>query len=160
MSRTLVVVRHAKSDWTGDHADRDRPLNSRGRKQAAEAGRWLAAHAPYLDLAVVSPAARSRLTWDLVAVELRDPPPVRVAEAAYAFEGGVLLDLVAGLDPEVEAVVLVGHNPAAEALVSALVGSGHAMPTSCIAVLRWEGTWDAPHDVELVAHGRPPAMPT
>jgi phosphohistidine phosphatase len=159
MKRTLVVVRHAKSDWTGDHADRDRPLNSRGRHQAAEAGAWLAAHAPWLQAAVVSPAARSRTTWDLIAVELRDAPPVRVAEAAYSFDGGVLLDLVRDLDPACEAVVLVGHNPAVAALVSALTGEDVAMPTACVAVLEWEGSWDDPRDVALVAHGRPPEQP-
>lgn len=144
---SLVVVRHAKSDWSGDHADRDRPLSSRGRRQAAEAGRWLAAHGPRLDLAVVSPAQRARATWDLVAAELDDAaPPVRVEEAAYTFDGAELVSLVRELEG---CVAVVGHNPAVEELVLLLTGQARPMKTSCVAVLDvGAGT--------LLAHGRPP----
>ena len=70
MAHTLVVIRHAKSDWDVDAADRDRPLAKRGRRQAPPTGRWLAAQDLALDLAVVSPAARARQTWELVAAQL------------------------------------------------------------------------------------------
>lgn len=146
-ARTLVLVRHAKSDWSGDHADLDRPLAPRGRRQATEAGRWLAAHGPRLDLAVVSPATRARATWDLVAAELADPPPVRVEAAAYTFDGGDLLDLVRGLEG-LRAVALVGHNPALEELLELLTGERRRMTTSCLAVIE-HGS--------LTHHGRPPS---
>lgn len=145
---TLVVVRHAKSDWSGAHADRDRPLAPRGRRQAAEAGRWLAAHGPALELAVVSPAERARATWDLVSAELAAPPPVRVAEAAYSFDGGALRSLVA--ETEASAYALVSHNPAVEELVSLLTGEDVAMPTSCLAVIDLAAG-------RLLTHGRPPS---
>lgn len=145
--RMLVVVRHGKSDWSGDHADRDRPLAPRGRRQAAEAGRWLAAHGPRLDLAVVSPAARATQTWELVTAELTDPPPVRVEEAAYCFGGDALLPLVHDVEGS---VALVGHNPAVEELVELLTGEVRRMPTSCLAVV------DLDHR-RLLHHGRPPA---
>jgi phosphohistidine phosphatase len=145
---TLVVVRHAKSDWSGSHADRDRPLAPRGRRQAAEAGRWLATHGPDLDLAVVSPAERARATWELVSGELAAPPPVRVAQAAYTFDGAALRELVAGV--EAETFALVGHNPAVEELLELLTGEARPMPTSCVAVVDLEAK-------RLLAHGRPPS---
>ncbi len=148
-SRTLVLVRHAKSDWSGDHLDRDRPLAPRGRRQAPASGRWLAAHGPTLDLAVVSPATRARATWDLIAAELVDPPPIRVEETAYTFGGEDLLDLVRGLD-DLSAVALVGHNPALEELLELLTGEVRRLPTSCLAVV------DLDRGV-LTRHGRPPA---
>jgi len=40
--RTLILLRHAKSDWSGDETDVARPLAKRGRRQAPDAGRWLA----------------------------------------------------------------------------------------------------------------------
>lgn len=144
---TLVVLRHGKSDWSGGHADRDRPLAPRGRRQATEAGGWLAAHGPALDLAVVSPAERARATWAQASAELAAPPPVRVAEAAYTFDGASLRDLVAGV--EAGCFVLVSHNPAVEELVSLLTGEDVAMPTSCLAVVDLAAG-------RLVAHGRPP----
>ncbi|MEJ7796683.1 MAG: histidine phosphatase family protein [Nocardioides sp.] len=145
--RTLVLVRHSKSDWSGSHADRDRPLARRGRRQAAEAGRWLAEHVPRFDLAVVSPAARAVQTWDLVAAALRSAPPVRVEEAAYTFDGHVLHSLVRDLEG---IVALVGHNPAVEELLELLTGEVRRMPTSCLAVV------DLDHG-RLTHHGRPPA---
>jgi len=147
--RTLVLIRHGKSDWSGDHADRDRPLSDRGRRQAPRAGRWLAEHGPRLDLAVVSPATRASATWDLVAAELPEPPPVRVEEAAYTFDGEDLVDLVDGLE-EATAVALVGHNPALEELLERLTGEVRRLPTSCLAVI------DLEHG-RLLHHGRPPA---
>ena len=73
---TLILLRHAKSDWSGGGADLDRPLAKRGRRQAAEAGRWLAANVPGIDLAVVSPATRAGSTWKVVAGELDGPTTV------------------------------------------------------------------------------------
>src|SRR5680860_687277 len=40
--RTLILLRHAKSNWAGDEADVDRPLAERGLHQAPLAGQWLA----------------------------------------------------------------------------------------------------------------------
>lgn len=94
---TLILLRHAKSDWSGGEADIERPLARRGRRQAAEAGRWLAANVPGIDLAVVSPATRTRSTWDVVAGELDRPPEVLVDDRVYAASGDELLEVVRGL---------------------------------------------------------------
>ena len=37
--RTLLIVRHAKSDWEAGAPDHERPLNARGRREAPELGR-------------------------------------------------------------------------------------------------------------------------
>ena len=68
--RTLILLRHAKSDWSGNEADVDRPLSKRGLRQAPHAGRWLAHSISSIDLAVVSPATRARSTWELASAEL------------------------------------------------------------------------------------------
>ena len=39
--RTLVLLRHAKSDYPGGVADHDRPLAPRGEREAGLAGEWL-----------------------------------------------------------------------------------------------------------------------
>lgn len=156
---TLVLLRHGKSDWSTGADDRDRPLTSRGRRQAAEAGDWLRDHGPALDLAVVSVAARAGETWSLASAQLAAPPRVEHVEAAYTFDGDSLAQLVAGLPDDVAAAVLVGHNPALEELLESLSGEDRELKTSCLAVLRWDGGWADPHRVELVAHGRPPGAP-
>ena len=158
---TLVLIRHAKSDWAANAPDLHRPLNRRGQRQAPESGRWLAEHLQPIDLAVVSPAQRARSTWDLVAAELSDPPPITVDERAYTFDGRGLLPIIHDLADDLGTVALVGHNPAMEELVGHLTGAWVAMPTSCVAVIGLTGPWSqagpgAPQAAELLAHGRPP----
>ena len=92
---TLILLRHAKSDWSGHEGDHDRPLAKRGRRQAPEAGRWLAANVDSIDLAIVSTANRARSTWDLASDELDQPPTTRLDDDAYAASAGDLLDMVA-----------------------------------------------------------------
>ncbi|MGZ4592780.1 MAG: SixA phosphatase family protein, partial [Actinomycetes bacterium] len=92
--RTLILLRHAKSDWSGGEADIDRPLGKRGRRQAPDAGRWLAASIDSIDLAVMSPARRARSTWNLVSAELDVPPPTRIDDRVYTESDSELLDVV------------------------------------------------------------------
>lgn len=159
MTVHLVLLRHAKSDWDTGAPDRERPLAARGRRQAGEAGEWLARHEADrpLDLALVSPARRAEETWERASARLAVPPPVRSAEAAYTFDGDDLLELVRGLVAE-PAVVLVGHNPALEELVQRLTGAWVPMRTAALAVVELDG-WDAAGTSRgrLLAHGRPPA---
>ena len=147
----LLLLRHAKSDWGTNAADLDRPLAKRGRRQAPEAGRWLAEHGPAIELAVVSPARRARETWELVAAELGSTPEARVDRRLYFDSPAeVLADLPAG----VRAAVLVGHNPDLEDLVHRLTGEYAEMVTSAIAWIRLP-EWTATSG-ELIAAGRPP----
>jgi len=156
--RTLILLRHAKSDWSGDEADIDRPLAERGRRQAPEAGRWLDANVDAIDLAVVSPAVRARSTWDLVATELEAPPPTMTDVRVYGASGGELLAVVSDVSDDLGTVVLVGHNPGMEDLVLRLTARRVRMPTSALAVIDWSGSWStvAESFAELRASGRPP----
>jgi phosphohistidine phosphatase len=158
--RTLLVLRHAKSDWSGGEADIDRTLNPRGQAQASEVGGWLAEQAPTIDLAVVSPATRARATWARVSAELPAGPEARVEERAYAASVSDLLQIVREFPNEARTVILVAHNPGLEALVEVLSGESITMPTSGLAVLTLPGSWAeaAPATAALRASGRPPAL--
>ncbi|MFB7337421.1 histidine phosphatase family protein [Streptomyces adustus] len=151
--RRLVVLRHAKSAWPEGVPDHRRPLAPRGRRDAPAAGRALA-EADFLpDLALCSPALRARQTWDLAAAEWGTPPPVRYDPRLYGAGAPELLDVVRETPPEIETLLLVGHNPGLEELVLDLADDGldgaleevrAKFPTSAIAVLAWYGsTWRA-----------------
>ena len=59
--RTLLLLRHAKSDYPAGVADHDRPLAPRGVREAGLAGDWLRAHAPAVDAVLCSrPPAPAR----------------------------------------------------------------------------------------------------
>ncbi len=157
-AHTLILLRHAKSDWSGDEADVDRPLAPRGRHQAPEAGAWLAQHIDHIDLAVVSTAKRARATWDRVAPELSTLPETLIDDRLYAASAGELLAVVHELPEVAGTVVLVGHNPGLEDLASILTGEQVAMPTSALAVITLSQPWSAagPQAGMLRTSGRPP----
>ena len=157
--RTLILLRHAKSDWSGGEVDVARPLAQRGRRQAPEAGRWLAANIDSIDLAVVSPASRALSTWDLVSARLDVPPRTRIDDRVYAASADELLTVVRELPDDIETVALVGHNPGLQGLVSLLTGEWTPMPTSALAVIMVSGSWSTAgdHPAALRASGRPPA---
>jgi len=59
----LVLMRHAKSDWSaGGHSDFTRPLNPRGRKAATALGQWLRDMDVIPDQVLCSSAARTSET--------------------------------------------------------------------------------------------------
>ncbi|MHB9863238.1 SixA phosphatase family protein [Streptomyces sp. YIM S03343] len=151
--RRLVVLRHAKSAWPVGVPDHRRPLAPRGRRDAPAAGRVLAEGDCLPDLVLCSTAERARETWQLVSAQWGTPPPVRHDPRLYAAGVQELLAVVRETPPEVETLLLVGHNPGLEELILELAGDGlddaldqvHTkFPTSAIAVLAWHGTgWRA-----------------
>jgi phosphohistidine phosphatase len=148
--RRLMLLRHAKSDWPEGVADLDRPLAKRGRKEAPAVGTFMAAGGLRPDQALVSPAARARETWDLVAPAFAPPPRSTIEPRAYMATADALLDLIRLTDPEIRTLLLVGHNPGMEEFARALVGGGSAearrrlalsYPTSALAVFEIASDW-------------------
>jgi phosphohistidine phosphatase len=122
--KLLIIVRHAKSSWKEPSlADFDRPLNKRGKADAPEMGRRLAARGVRPDLVVSSPARRARKTAQAVVKELGLDKDGIVEEGAI-YEAGLstLAALTRGLDDKSEQVVLVGHNPGLTELAEYLSG--------------------------------------
>ncbi|MFF5858671.1 SixA phosphatase family protein [Streptomyces sp. NPDC012751] len=151
--RRLVVLRHAKSAWPEGVEDRLRPLSPRGLRDAPAAGRVLAGGGPLPDLVLCSTAVRARRTWELVAAGWATPPPVRYDRRLYAADVEELLAVVREVPADVRTLLLVGHNPGLQELVSALAADGlddtlvrvrAKFPTAAVAVLTWHGPgWPA-----------------
>jgi phosphohistidine phosphatase len=147
--RTLVLVRHAKAVAEAP-SDVQRPLAGRGRKDAAAAGQWLAAHGIVADLAVVSPATRAQETLDAIsgtlAVRLR-----RTDNRIYDNTTRSLRDVITETDDDVRTLVLVGHNPSMHGLAITLsdgegepeaeLGIRSDYPTCGVAVFDVADTW-------------------
>lgn len=127
MSLTLILTRHAKSDWNDpDQDDFDRPLNGRGRKSAPAIGRWLAEKGYLPDVVLVSGARRSVETWERMAGSLPETAEMRSAPALYHAEPKVILGV---LRTQTEpTVMLIGHNPGIALFASALADRAHDHP--------------------------------
>jgi phosphohistidine phosphatase len=111
-----------------------------------------------IDLAVVSTANRARSTWALASEELDEPAKTRHDDDAYAASLDELLEIVRSLDEALDTVVLVGHNPGIEDLAEALTARRVPMPTSALAVIDLNSTWNGVGRARAVlrAAGRPP----
>lgn len=150
----LILVRHAKSDWDIVVPDIDRPLASRGRRQAPHTGTWLAEQAFDVDLVALSPALRAQETWRLIATQWDMPAPVRTCEELYTFSGASLKRAIAGI-AEAGSVLVVGHNPALEDLATQLTGQAVRMVTSAVAVIEYASSDRWLNDGTLQFCGRP-----
>jgi phosphohistidine phosphatase len=117
--KRLILLRHAKAVGKDAARDFDRVLAPRGRAQMDAVARHLAS-VP-LDLALVSPSARTRETW-----RLAKRPDVRTEfdQRIYEADEPQLLAVAQEADPDAGAVILVGHNPSFEELAHDLVRAG------------------------------------
>ena len=143
--RRLILLRHAKSDWTGiGLKDRDRALAARGRDSAPKIGAYMAHHALVPDLVLVSTATRARDTWGLVGEGFRKAPPVRYEERIYETGPKAIFDVIKAVGPEVHVLLVVGHNPGLRDLAEFLIAAGDVdarqrllekFPTAGLAVI-------------------------
>ena len=119
--KRLILMRHAKSDWSGGpSSDHDRPLNPRGRKASTALGDWLRAQDIIPDQVLCSSAMRTRETY--VRLALPAQLPVEETRALYLASADHMLDAVKQASGN--CVLVIGHNPgigmAAEAILAAL----------------------------------------
>ena len=141
MRRRLIVMRHAKSDWSSGVDDHERPLARRGRREAGLAGDWLREQVADVGLVVCSSATRARQTWKRVAKRLDAVPELRVDDRLYGASDRQLRDVLRKLPDATRTVLVIGHNPGLEDLVDMLTGVQRPLKTSSIAVLSSRFGW-------------------
>ena len=133
----LWLLRHAKSSWDEEGlADHDRPLAPRGRKAGKRIRRWAAEHELHPDLVLCSTALRARATLDLVAPAF--------GTAVIEIEGGLyhawaddLLERLRVVAPDLQGVLMIGHNPGLHELARLLAPPGpDEFPTGALVELR------------------------
>ncbi|MFG1998422.1 SixA phosphatase family protein [Spirillospora sp. NPDC048911] len=135
---TLIVLRHAKAVAGLGLADIDRPLNDRGRRDAAATGEWLRDNDLVPDRVLCSTAVRTRETLDGLALQAE----VSFEAQIYDNEPETLLSLVRETDDGVRTLLLVGHNPSVHQLVHDLTGDApDAFPTCALAVIELTVPW-------------------
>ncbi len=138
MPKTLYLARHAKSSWVNpSYSDFDRPLNSRGQRDAPEMGRRLKERGVRPDIIVASPARRAVETLELLNGELGvDSNSVFMQKRLYEASAETLVDIVRGLDNRYGSALLLGHNPSMTWAAELLSGVPTAnLPTCAVAAI-------------------------
>lgn len=146
--RRLILTRHAKSAWDDPSlADRDRPLNPRGRRSARLLGDWLASRGYEPEEVLCSSSVRTRQTWDCVAgAALGVLPEVRYVDALYHASPEVMLRVLRGA--AAPTVMMLGHNPGIAAFAAQLPARPpldpefRSYPTAATLVVDFQaGSW-------------------
>jgi len=151
MSRELLILRHAKSDWdVGVPSDFERPLAKRGKKDAPRVGEWLYREGLVPELVISSPAERAKQTAVMVCKSMDyKKKKIRWEKRLYDADLARLLRVLAECPSATRTVLLVGHNPGLEDLVSFLAGddledlaNGKLLPTATLARLEMPNDWE------------------
>ena len=138
----LILLRHGKAEAEAPSGqDFDRPLTGRGRSDVALVARQLAENGQSPDLALVSPAARAKETWEAAASFFPDAQ-VEWAPALYHIDPAGILELAKA--QRARTVMVVGHNPGLGELAAHLarkVGPVDfpGFPTGAAAIIRFDG---------------------
>lgn len=168
MTHELLLLRHAKSDWSVDMDDFSRPLNKRGRRAAKRVGRWL--HEQHLipDTILSSPATRALTTAQRVCRQLDIDESAIICDPRIYEADALTLLAVLKTSCQKRRVLLVGHNPGLEDLLLKLIphsvplsANGKYLPTAALAQLAFKGDWTelAEGAATLVTLIRPDSLP-
>jgi len=109
--KTLYLIRHAKSSWSFDLQDHDRPLGKRGRKDVIKMGKHLAAHQAPPEVFISSTASRAFYTALHICDQLDvDEGNIRLDKNLYHAGAQEILEVVRKT-PNCERLAIFGHNP-------------------------------------------------
>ncbi len=113
MMKTLLILRHAKSDWGNFQLrDFDRELNERGFRDARLMGKKLHQRYIPIDTIISSTAQRAKQTAMLVQSEIGiSDDKMQWSNELYHASAYVITEHVSVIDPAFNTVLIVCHNP-------------------------------------------------
>ena len=124
----LIIFRHGKAEaHSPSGEDIDRPLASRGVREAAETAGKLAGMGFSADLALVSAAERTRQTW-AAAAPFFPGAYARFVDQLYFATPGHVRRIAEDLGSDADSVIVVGHNPGLHELTLSLLVKADAGP--------------------------------
>lgn len=111
--KTLLLIRHAKSDW-GDVSlsDFDRPLNERGKRDAPVMAERLFQQKIKIGAIVSSPAKRAKKTASIFAkIYGIGKEDIILEELLYGATENVFFDVIKKLNDNLDHIAIFSHNP-------------------------------------------------
>jgi phosphohistidine phosphatase len=111
--KTVILVRHAKSDWADTSLDDfDRPLNDRGKRDAPVMAHRLLDKKVKIDAFIASPAKRARKTASIFAEAYKkDKEDIIFRDELYGAGPAVFEDVIAKADKKFDTIAIFSHNP-------------------------------------------------
>lgn len=148
-SKQIMLLRHAKAERYSPSGDYGRALASSGRLQARELGQMLLEQKLIPQAIYSSTAKRALETAELICERLAiDSHNIVQRDELYQADAETILSLLHVIDERIRRVLVVGHNPALETLIQALlipsvISSPLRMSPADMVMLEFEGNWAA-----------------
>ena len=138
---TLLLMRHAKSDWYADvDRDHDRPLNARGERSARVMGRLITGEGLAPDLVISSTATRAADTAHLAKRAGGWACPIRLDADLYGGGPDTVVDVIASAG-QADRLLVVGHQPTWGWLATRLTGEAVDVRTATVVVIDVPQGW-------------------
>ncbi|HEY1735019.1 MAG TPA: histidine phosphatase family protein [Methylovirgula sp.] len=143
----LAILRHAEAQPLTEAGDLERPLSNSGRDMAERMGRYFREAKLVPELSLVSPARRTRETFEGLEKGAGQTFPVEYEAALYNAALETLDEVVTATPKDVKFLLIVGHNPGFAEFANALAGEGKKtelskmrtnFPTPCLAVIDFD----------------------
>lgn len=111
--KTLLLIRHAKSDWNdASLSDFDRPLNERGKRDAPVMAHRLLDKQIKIDAFISSPARRARRTAAVFAKEYgQKKEDILLVDELYLAAAETFFDVVGKAKDKFDSIAVFSHNP-------------------------------------------------
>ena len=141
----LMLLRHAKSDWSSSGMqDATRPLSERGEAAARLMGGYMARHSLVPQRVLCSPARRTRETWAGIAAQWPADTDIVFDDRLYAATPQIILSIVRAQNDATPTLLVIGHNPGLQETAELLIAAGDVesrerlhekFPTAALAVI-------------------------
>ena len=117
--KKLILVRHAKSSWEHDVIDHQRPLKTRGFKDANIVSNNLNNRDIQIDMVLSSDAVRAKNTAEIFMNSLNiDRSIFYLKPKLYDFSGRDLIKVITECEDFIDHLMVFGHNHAITAFVN------------------------------------------
>lgn len=146
--KSVIYIRHAKSSWKDPLLDDfDRPLNKRGLRDMKLMPRKLKELEPSMDGVISSPSLRTKCTMDsFVNMYNIKKKSIILDHSLYHPSFEYLQDVLLGVNPKWNKIMIVTHNPAITHFVNQFTKQNIAnVPTS--GIIRIDFMTDSWEDV-------------
>jgi phosphohistidine phosphatase len=144
--KTLLILRHGKTQQYSPRGDHARELTERGRRNSRTMGEYIRGLTGTPDAIITSDAVRSVQTAEIVAPATGFTGELTIDPRIYEADLPTLLALVLEIPNDVAIALLVGHNPGFEELSGALAGidpDDVRLPTAGLAHVEFDDdAWD------------------
>ena len=110
--KTLIIIRHTKSDWSAEHTDFERPITTARQGDASLIATHLAKTTGIPQLVIASAAIRARQTAELFCKIWQYPiASIEVEKSIYMCTVDEFSAKIQTIDDHYSCVAVVAHNP-------------------------------------------------